>query len=192
MLHDLPEPRRLEVRIGQQRFERVHDHAGDVLGVEVGEPLSTGPRGRDRAELLVEKLDVPEAGPERLEARVVEEILAPRDREEVPPVRVGVGQDREVTVLRLEGAARAVQHALVADAVERWHERLPVEVFHHHPRRHALEHRHLDLLAFARSRLVIERGEHGREHGHRARLVGDDGRDVARLADERALHGRET
>src|SRR5688572_20059867 len=103
MLHDLPEPSRLEVRIGQQRLERVDDHAGDVLGVEIGEPLSTGPRGRYRAELLVEKLDVPEAGPERLEARVVEEILAPRDREEVSPVRVGVGQDREDPSFVLKG-----------------------------------------------------------------------------------------
>jgi hypothetical protein len=57
-------------------------------------------------------------------------------------------------------------------------------MLHHHPRRHAFEHRDLDLLPFAGARLVIERGEDGGEHGHRAGLVGDDGRHVARLAYE--------
>jgi hypothetical protein len=187
MLDDLPEPDGFQVRIVEQRLERVDAHRGDVPPVQLGQPFGVRPARRDPRELLVELLDVLEARCERLVARVLQQILSAGEDEEVSPVLVGVRQDREIAVARLERAPVGIEDPLVADRVPRRHERLAVEVLHHHPGRHALEHRHLDLLPLARARLVVERREHGRQHGHRAGLVGDDRGHVARLAHERRL-----
>src|SRR5262249_48318918 len=85
------------------------------------------------------------------------------------------------------GTRVTMEDAPVADVLLRRHERLTVEVFDHDPGYEALEHRHLDLLALASPRLVIERGEHRGERAHRAGLVRNDGRHITRLTYERGL-----
>src|SRR5690242_13051226 len=44
MVDELPEPGRLELRIAEERLERVDDHPGDVVLVEDLEPLGIGTR----------------------------------------------------------------------------------------------------------------------------------------------------
>src|SRR4029077_15790965 len=89
VVHRLPEPHRLEMRVVQQRLERVHAHRRNVEPVEVGQPLRVRPRDGDRSHLAVEDLDVAQPRPERLEARIVEQVLAAGEDEEVPPVLIG-------------------------------------------------------------------------------------------------------
>ena len=121
------------------------------------------------------------------ETRVGEKVLAPGHAEERLPVRVGVGNDREIAVLGGKRPPPAVQHPLVAGAIQRGKERLAVEVLHHHPRHHRLEHRDLDGLPLPRARLVVEPGQERVCHRHRARLVGHNGREIAWVTDERRL-----
>jgi hypothetical protein len=191
VLDDLPEAGGLELGVVEQALQRVHDHRGDVQAIELGEPLGVGAARGDVVQLPVEDLDVAQPRGERLEARIVEQVLAAGQREEVAPVLVRVGKDRQVAVLGLERPAIAVEDPLVARRIDRGHERLAVQVLDHHPRGEALEHRDLDLLALAGARLVIERCEDVGEQGHRAGLVGDDGRHVARLAHDRGLQRRQ-
>src|SRR3989449_742268 len=93
MVDDLPEAGRLELRVGEERLERVDDRRRDARAIERVEPLGRAPGGDDLAQLLVQHLDVGEARFQRREARIGEEIRPPGDREERPPVRVGIGDD---------------------------------------------------------------------------------------------------
>ena len=85
-----------------------------LSAVQLGQPLRVRARERDLRQLLVEDLDVAQARAQRLEARVVQQILAAGEREEVAPVLVGVGKDGQVAVLGLERPAVRIEHALVA------------------------------------------------------------------------------
>src|SRR5437870_5543634 len=191
MVDDLPEAGRLELRVGEERLERVDDRRRDGGAIGRVEPLGRAPGGADLAQLLVQHLDVGEARFQRREARIGEEIRPPGDREERPPVRVGIGDDGQIAVPRAERAPPAIEDPLVAGGLERWDERLAVEVLHHDVGDHGLEHRHLDGLPLAGPLAVEQRRQHRGEHGERARLVGDDRRYVARLAHEGGLERRE-
>src|SRR4029453_2037383 len=119
--------------------------------------------------------------------RIAEHIRPSRDLEERLPVRVRVRHHREVAVLGLEGAPPPGEDALVPRALQGRDEGLAVQMLHHHVGDHALHHGDLDGLALARALAVEERGEHRRQHGEGARLVGDDGRHVAGLAHDGSL-----
>src|SRR4029450_1912674 len=95
MLEGFPEAGGLQLWIGEDRVERVHDGGGHVRRVEQREPLRIGAGGRDLSQLLVEQFDVGEARGQRAEARVGEQVLAAGHAEERLPVRVGVGGDGE-------------------------------------------------------------------------------------------------
>src|SRR3989441_512082 len=154
-------------------------------------PPGRSPGGANLAQPPARPLDVGEARSQRREARIGEEIRPPGAREERPPVRVGIGDDGQIAVPRAERAPPAIEDPLVAGGLERWDERLAVEVLHHDVGDHGLEHRHLDGLPLAGPLAVEQRRQHRGEHGERARLVGDDRRYVARLAHERGLERRE-
>jgi hypothetical protein len=103
MLHDLPEARRLELRIGEEGLEGIDDGGGHVGALQRLQPLRRVAGGHDLAQLFVEDLDVGEPRLQRLEARIAEHIRPSRDLEERPPVRVRVRHHREVAVLGLKG-----------------------------------------------------------------------------------------
>src|SRR5438874_13218069 len=81
VLDHLPEPGGLEVRIAQQRLERVDAHRGNVALVELGEPLGVRAGWRNPRDFLVEVLDVLEARAQGGVARVIEQVLPGRERE---------------------------------------------------------------------------------------------------------------
>src|SRR5215470_15073367 len=192
VLHGLPEARRLELRVGEERLQRVDDGGGHVGALERLQPLRGVASGHDLAQLLVERLDVGEARLQRREARIGEKVRAPRDLEEGPPVGVRIGHHGEEAVLGLEGTPPTGEDPLVARALDGRDEGLAVEMLHHHVGDHALHHGYLHGLAFARPLAMHEGGQYRGEHGERAGLVGHDGGHVTRLAHHGGLQHRES
>ena len=63
-------------------------------------------------------------------------------------------------------------------------------MFRHHVRHHGLVHRHFNLLTTACALAMKQRGKHRLDHGHGRRFVADDGRQIARFAENHFVqHG---
>ena len=176
------------VRVLCEVLQAADRGVGDLRGIEQLHPLGGGALRRDRLDHGVEADDVHRAGVGGGVARVLEDLGLAHDLEEALPVPVGVGQDRHVAVARAERLAGARQHARVADVAVVVEGALP-QMLDHQPGGHGLEHRHLHALALAGALPVHQRrqGREGKREAHR--LVGDDGRRIARhVVPRRAAH----
>ena len=176
----------LELRVDQQVLQRVHRSVRYVRILEQLDPLRIGAFGAEAGQRCVILLDVLQAVGHALEALILGKVLAPDQRAELLPVTVGVGQQREITVLRRIGTPLLVEHALVARRVECGHKLLAEQMLDHDEGDQRLEHRHFDRLSLAGLLARIKRRQYrrddavgaglvGNDRGHEARLVGDHG-----------------
>ena len=160
MIHPMEERGIGEVRILHQRFQRVRHHAGDVVLLQQLQPFGVGAGFHLCRDHVVQRVDVRRPGTDIGKTRIVFEQMAFADAFEKPfPLPVVVRQHGNEPVLAGIGPAAARQRAGVAGGAGGRIEGLPLHVFGQHELRHRLEHRDLDHLADAGTRLRQQPGQ---------------------------------
>ena len=101
--------------------------------------------------------------------------------EETHPAVIQVGGDGNVAIARFHRLARRIELARIARRAGGWHEGLVAQMFHQGEAGDRLEHRHLDLLAFAGAQPVHHGGKHRIGRVQPRDLVGQRHRDITRL-----------
>ena len=191
VVHRLPEVHAVEVRLGAQVFQAVDNRERDVVLAQQRQPLGIG-LARHLAFDLVPDLDVVRlASGKGGEVGLRHQLRLTRQGKEAMPMRVGVGQQRQVAVLGAVGPACCARHRHIAHARHRRLKHVAPLVLQHVEGSHGLEHRDVHLLALPRALAVHQRQHDGVGRVYAADLVGDDGRNEARLAADHSLQLRQ-
>ncbi|KAG1437415.1 hypothetical protein G6F57_020256 [Rhizopus arrhizus] len=151
------------------------------------QPVGGAAQRDDAGQVLIQRIEVAAAGVRAEIARVGRQIAASRQAEEALPLRIGIGQQRDVAVQRAVGPAFGRQHQAVAHLAARRVEGAPSHVLDQREGHQRLEHRHFDRLAAAGLFAFVQ--GHGDGVGQRqaCHLVGQDGVDVGGGAGVAAL-----
>ena len=173
------------MRIVEQFGRGAQRRGRNCQPVQQFNPFGGGPRQKGFGEQAVDPVDLCRA---HFQAdHVGRRPLRPDRADESRPVLVVVDQRRNVPILGGVRLAVGRDHARIKRLAQRGRKHRAIGVFDQHERGHRLEHRDLDLLAFAGARLVEQRHHRGVKRGQARDLVGHDRAQVCRRAGQLLL-----